>query len=420
MIALVDCNNFYVSCERAFQPRLDKRPVVVLSNNDGCVISRSRESKELGIPMGAPFFKWRKFFHEKGVKAFSSNYELYADMSERVMETLSRFSPDIEVYSIDEAFISLEGISGPPADLGAGIRKTVRSWTGIPVSVGIGPTKVLCKVANEKAKRDPGLAGVLDLSSSSESDINSILNDFPVMDLWGIGHRTAAKLKRCGIITALELKNADPRWARREMTVTGERIVRELRGIQCVSLETVPADKKEITTSRSFGRKITNLDDLREAVSSYVSVAAAKLRGQGSLATGIYVFLMTSRFDASSCYNSAFRSFSVPTADTGQFISEAMEMVEKIYRDGRNYAKAGVILTDVSKNTAIQHDLFTSNYQDTRSSGLMRTLDDLNVKMGRGTVRYASNGIKRNWGMKRGFLSARYTSVWDDIPPVKT
>ncbi|MBD3425895.1 MAG: translesion error-prone DNA polymerase V subunit UmuC [Candidatus Omnitrophica bacterium] len=419
MIALVDCNNFYVSCERVFKPSLNGRAVVVLSNNDGCVISRSQESKDLGIKMGAPLFKCETFLREHGVKIFSSNYALYADMSKRVMETLSGFAPDIEVYSIDEAFLKLPDARGNLTGQGRKIRRTVLAWTGIPVSVGIAGTKVLAKIANELAKKDLRHDGVFDLSALPAKKAEQILGSFPVEGIWGVGTQYAKYLKRHRISTALDLKRVDPRWARAHMTVTGERLVRELNGTCCMDIESVSKNKKEITSSRSFGRKITDINQIKEAVSDYATRAAVKLRRQGSVCSGLFVFIMTSSYDRDRYYNGSYRSLATPTAGTSAIIRAAHGIIDRIYLEGKRYAKAGVILMDISGRRNLQLDLFEAGYYNSKSEALMHAVDKLNSRWGRGLLSYASNGIMKKWAMRRRILSPGYSTRWDEIPIVK-
>ena len=420
MIALVDCNNFYVSCERVFQPNLNNKPVVVLSNNDGCIISRSQEAKDLGIKMGAPYFKCKQAFKKQKVTAFSSNYTLYADMSKRVMETLSSFSPNVGIYSIDEAFLSFDGMNRDLTEYGINIKRTVLEWTGMPVSVGIAKTKVLAKIANHIAKKKSQCNGVFDLSALSENQTNSILKNFPVEDIWGVGRRYAILLHEHGISNALQLKETDTRWIRKKMTVVGERIVRELRGTLCIELDAKIKNKKEITCSRSFGKKISTIKEIKEAISEYMTRAAEKLRGQESLCRGIYVYIATSHFSDNKYFNGDFQKLSVATANVPTMISKAHSIIDKIYLNGLRYAKAGVVLTDISKKTNVQSDLFEPAYQEGPQERLMSAMDELNGKMGSGTVLFACNGINKKWSMNRKLLSKQYTTLWDELAIVKS
>lgn len=419
MIALVDCNNFYVSCERVFQPNLNKKPVVVLSNNDGCVISRSQEAKDLGIQMGTPYFKCKEGFKIHGVKAFSSNYTLYADISKRVMETLSGFSSHIEVYSIDEAFLSFDGMCIDLTEYGAKIKKTVYQWTGMPVSVGIAKTKVLAKIANHIAKKQRQCNGVFDLSSLSEDQIDNMLNVFPVEDIWGVGRRYAMMLRQQGIKTALSLKQKDIKWVRKKMTVAGERIVRELRGTKCIEIDTMIKNKKEITCSRSFGKKVSTIKEIKEAVSEYVTRASEKLRHQESVCTGVYVYIATALFSEDRYFKGDLQKLVMPTANTSTIISNAHNIIDNIYVEGKKYAKAGVVLTGIINKTNIHSDLFEVSYQTGSQEKLMSVIDGLNNKMGKGAVSFACNGIDKQWKMSQKLLSNEYTTIWDQLAIVK-
>lgn len=419
MIALVDCNNFYVSCERVFQPKLNNKPVVVLSNNDGCVISRSQEAKDLGIKMGALYFKCKEDFKKHNVKVFSSNYTLYADMSQRVMQSLLDFSPDVEIYSIDEAFLCFNGMNMDLTDYGKKIKQTVLDWTGMPVSVGIAKTKVLAKIANQIAKKKSKANGVFDMSSFSEDHINSILHLFPVEDIWGVGRRYAMMLHSHGINTALQLKEIETRWIRKKMTVVGERIVRELNGAPCFEIETKTQNKKEITCSRSFGKKITTIKEIKEAVSDYVSRAGEKLRRQDSVCWGIYVYITTSYHTEDRYYKGALQRIAIATSDTTELITKAHKSIDEIFLQGKKYAKAGVVLTGITKSTNVQADLFEVPKKKGKQTRLNKAVDILNSKLGAGTVSVASSGINNNWKMKRQLLSKRYTTMWDELVAVK-
>ncbi|MDD4202575.1 MAG: Y-family DNA polymerase [Candidatus Omnitrophica bacterium] len=415
----MDCNNFYVSCERVFQPNLNKKPVVVLSNNDGCVISRSQEAKDLGIQMGTPYFKCKEGFKIHGVKAFSSNYTLYADISKRVMETLSGFSSHIEVYSIDEAFLSFDGMCIDLTEYGAKIKKTVYQWTGMPVSVGIAKTKVLAKIANHIAKKQRQCNGVFDLSSLSEDQIDNMLNVFPVEDIWGVGRRYAMMLRQQGIKTALSLKQKDIKWVRKKMTVAGERIVRELRGTKCIEIDTMIKNKKEITCSRSFGKKVSTIKEIKEAVSEYVTRASEKLRHQESVCTGVYVYIATALFSEDRYFKGDLQKLVMPTANTSTIISNAHNIIDNIYVEGKKYAKAGVVLTGIINKTNIHSDLFEVSYQTGSQEKLMSVIDGLNNKMGKGAVSFACNGIDKQWKMSQKLLSNEYTTIWDQLAIVK-
>jgi DNA polymerase V len=417
IFALVDCNNFYVSCERVFAPAYDNKPVVVLSNNDGCIISRSREAKALGIKMGEPYFKCEKTLKEHGVKVFSSNYALYGDFSRRVIDTLRQFSPDIEIYSIDEAFLLLDGIDqGPDRPYASLIKDTVKKWTGIPVSVGIAGTKTLAKIANERAKHDASLSGVLDLTQMDEVKVDELLRATDIEDVWGIGFRYAHFLRKNRIDTAYALKKADTRWVRRHMTVVGERTALELAGVSCLSLEKAPDPKKQIVSSRSFGKPVSTLNEMNEALSYYVTRAAEKLRRQGSVASAVQVFLTTGNFGKDAYFNTASGRLPAPSADTSSFIRMSKALMEGIFRKGLSYKKCGVIISDITSGTGAETDLFAGNYRNSKKEDLVIAMDSINKKWERDTVSFASSGTKKEWMMRRGFLSGRFTTCWEEIP----
>ena len=343
VFALVDCNNFYVSCERIFDPKLLGRPVIVLSNNDGCVVARSQEAKALGIKMGVPVFQIKQLIQREGVVVYSSNYELYGDMSARVMASLREFTDDVEVYSIDEAFMNLRGCrwAGTYRELGADIKAKVYKWTGVPVTVGIAATKTLAKVANHLAKTSHKAAGVLDLTDSPYLDV--ALARTPVEEVWGVGPAYAAKLKERGIETALQLRDVDVRWARKGMTVVGARLVMELRGVSCLPLETAPPAKKSITTSRSFPVAVSEYMELKESVSFFMTRCAEKLRRARLAASVVTVFIETSRFKEGPQYtNSVTLEMVYPSDSTQELLRHAVEALQRIYRKGYEYRKTGV------------------------------------------------------------------------------
>jgi DNA polymerase V len=418
-IALVDCNNFYVSCERVFQPRLEGKPVVVLSNNDGCVVARSQEIKDLGVPMGIPFYKIRDLVSRYQVEVFSSNYALYGDMSTRVMSVLHRFTPRLEVYSIDESFLDLTDLPQPELTAyGREMVATVRQWTGIPVSIGIGPTKTLAKVANRIAKKGRIPGGVFDLS---DPDLQTeYLAQLAVGDLWGIGPRWAAKLKACGIETALQLRDADAQRMRERFNVVMGRMVLELRGTPCLAIETIASPRKQIMVSRSFGRKVTALADLKQAVASYMARAAEKLRQQGSVAQALMVFIHTHLFSQTDPqYSTACtRSLPAATSSTGKLIQYAMRGVEAIYRDGYRYQKAGVMLMDLASASMEQRNLFEAG-DDVHSTRLMEAMDQINGKLGKRTLRYACEGFRKSWRTRGERRTPAYTTRWEDLPVIK-
>lgn len=412
MFALVDCNNFYVSCERVFNPKLQGQPVVVLSNNDGCVVARSSEVKALGVPMGIPFFKIKDLVDRDNIQVFSSNYALYGDMSQRVMQTLAHLCPGLEVYSIDEAFLDFSGFQAHPLKHGQAIRQTILQWTGIPVSIGIAETKVLAKVANKLAKQQ---AGVLALSVLA---VHSALADLPVEDIWGISKRWGQRLRALNINTAAELQATNPSMIRQQFNVVMERIVRELRGESCLPLESVVNPQKSLVVSRSFGEPVTTLTDLKQAVATYVSRAGEKLRSKGLMTTHLTVFAQTNRFQDNFESPSASLTLLKATNHTGKLVGYALRCAESIYQNGRSYKKAGVVLQDLSPSQTVQHTLFDPP-DDEREDKLMDTLDSINQKLGRHTLRYGAMGLKQNWVMRCSQRSANYTTDWTDLLTVQ-
>ncbi|MGI9534777.1 MAG: Y-family DNA polymerase [Thermodesulfobacteriota bacterium] len=417
--ALVDCNSFYVSCERVFDPSLENKPVVVLSNNDGCAVSRSNEAKKW-IPMGAPIHQYTKEVILHNIKCFSSNYTLYSDMSARVISVLSRFTPDIEIYSIDEAFLSLEGFEKRNLQkYGEEIRETVRKWTGIPVSIGIGETKTLAKIANKVAKNTPELNGVLNIYKHPERD--AILSKIDVNDIWGIGRAYTRLLKNNGIYSALDLKNTADTFIRKQMTVVGYRTALELRGASCIEIEDVEPEKKEILRSRSFSRDVFELDELKEAISMHASRAAEKLRSQNSVARYISVFVKTNKHKKGLQYNNSIGTYlPEPTNYTPDFIKTAHMVLERLFEPGYRYKKAGVMLAEICPDKEIQLNLFSTSRNLAGHVEIMNALDRINLVWGRDTIKYASSGIKKPWSMKRSMLSPRYTTDWNELPVAKT
>ncbi|MEW6238502.1 MAG: Y-family DNA polymerase [Candidatus Omnitrophota bacterium] len=421
-IALADCNNFYASCERVFRPHLEGKPVAVLSNNDGCVVARSNEAKALGIAMGEPFFKARALLERAGGQFFSSNYALYGDMSQRVMSALAQFTPDLEIYSIDEAFLNLTGIpAGDAADYARRIRRVVKQWTGIPVSIGVAETKTLAKIANRIAKKQRP-DGVFDLRAAPSRE--ETLASVAVEDVWGIGHRYAFRLRQRGVETALALRDADERWIQKEMAmgIVGVRLVYELRGIPCLPLDLCPSPKKEIVCSRSFGRPVESLAELKEATAEYVSRAAEKLRRQGSLAGGVGVYLMTNPFkNEPQYYNSAYIPFPAPSNITPEMIAYALAALERMYRPGYRYKKTAVLLSGLVPDNVIQTSFFDEDDESRmRGMRLMRTVDKINARLGGGAVKFGAAGIAQEWQMRRRHRSPAYTTRWDELAVVKS
>ena len=417
-IGLIDCNNFYVSCERVFQPKLRRRPVVVLSNNDGCIIARSNEAKALGLKMGVPLFKAQELIEENNVAVYSSNYALYGDMSHRVMEALQEFTPEVEVYSIDEAFMGLDDKDSQSFHArGTNIRGKVLQWTGIPVSVGIGQTKTLAKVANHLAKKDAGLQGVLDLTPVDVQ--TEALEKTPVQDVWGVGPAYAKLLKAAGITTARKLRDADRRWIRQRMTVVGARIVEELRGVSCLPLEQCPSQKKSLTCSRSFGVPVESLAELREAVALYMSRVAERLRRFRLAAGVVTVFINTNRFSTEPQYgNSITYEMAYSTDSTKELLEWALKGLEKIYRTGYRYKKAGVLLNQLVPADQLSRRFFGDAAFE-RSSRVMKAVDEINRKHGRDTVRFGAVEPNSRWQTKFLKRSQCYTTRLKDVLCVK-
>jgi DNA polymerase V len=413
-IALVDANNFYCSCERAFNARLRGKPVVVLSNNDGNVVARSEEAKALGIKMGVPVFQIRDLIKEHAVEVFSSNYELYGDISARMHEALHDFSPDIENYSIDEAFLLLEPTKRLTLDaIGREIRRRIKKLTGIPVSVGIAETKTLSKIAAFHAKRSKKARGVLDLTHSSHQE--RALELTPVDEVWGIGPRYADLLQRSGIETALALRDAEDSWVRQHLTVVGLRTVHELRGIKCLTLDVIPATRKTVTVSRSFGIEVEAFVELRAAVAFYVGRAAEKLRKDGLAAGLLTVWIETNRFKDERPYIGATTLQLAPMTDaTPEILAVAMRGLETIFRPGRKYKKAGVTLEDLAPAVSLSRRLWGEEEHE-RMRTLMKVVDHLNAKFGRDVVRWGMFNSSGSWKTRFGRRSPRYTTRWAEL-----
>lgn len=414
LFALVDCNNFFVSCERVFNPKLENKPVVVLSNNDGCIISRSNEAKALGIKMGTPFFKIKDFLKQNDVTAFSSNYSLYGDMSQRVMSILSKFSPNIEIYSIDEAFLDFSGFNYHNIENYAReIKRVVYQWTGIPVSVGVGKTKTLAKIATHIAKKNNQFKGVF--VTNDDEEFNSFLKDIPVDEVWGIGRQFNKKLLANNINTVYKLRNTDQPWIKKNFGIVGLRTVKELNDLSCISIESVARTKKGITSSRSFGKPVSEYEDLRQAISSYINTASRKLRKQKSLANILIIYILTNRFDKENFYyNHEVIKLPIPTNNTSTFIKFASKALRNIYVEGLKYKKAGVMMSEIIPEEHIQLSLF-DNVDVEKSNILMTTVDSINERMGQGTIKSASEGFDKRWKMKSEMRSREFTTCWDDI-----
>lgn len=420
MFALIDCNNFYASCERVFNPSLNGVPIVVLSNNDGCIVARSQEAKDLGIPMGAPAFQIKDVIESNNVAVFSSNYTLYGDMSARVMRTISGFAENIEIYSIDEAFIDFRGMENfDLAVYGRKIVRTVTRNTGIPVSMGIAPTKTLAKVANKYAKKYKGYKGVC-LIDTEEKRVKA-LQKFKIEDVWGIGRRYEKLLKYHGVNTAYDFTQKSRSWVRKNMTVVGERMWDELRGFPCIEMEDTAKAKKQICTSRSFGTRLTEFEDIFEAVSNYTASCAAKLRKQKSCAAGIMVFIMTNPFRENDpqYVNSRHYKLPVATNSTSELIEFAKLLLKEIYKKGYSYKKAGTIITEIIPENPVQGDLFDVKDR-AKQKLLMNAVDKINDGAGTYKVRIASQGYGKKWKLKNEKLSPCYTTRIDDIIKIKS
>ncbi|KXS31715.1 MAG: DNA-directed DNA polymerase [Candidatus Gallionella acididurans] len=420
-IALVDCNNFYVSCERLFQPGLEGRPVVVLSNNDGCVVSRSQEVKDLGVKMAVPWFRMRDLARQHNIVALSSNYSLYADISNRVMSLLSRFSPGQEVYSIDESFLELTGIAVDHTGYARQMRLTVMQHVGIPVCVGIASSKTLSKLANHVAKKNPRYAGVCDFNGMTEAELNGLLARIDVGEVWGVGRRSADRLRDRDIRSALDLKRAAAKHIRSGFSVVFERIVAELNGVSCLELDQVAPAKQQIICSRSFGTPTSRLADLEQAVIAYTTRAAEKLRQQRSLCGGIQAYIRTNphREQDAQHQSSMLMPLPEPSDDTRLLCRAALHGLRSIYRTGHAYQKAGIMLTGIIPAAARPQTLFDDVPSREKSEALMRTLDRINRSMGSGTIRLLGEGTGKPWAMRRQNVSNRYTTEWDELAVCK-
>ncbi len=418
MFALIDCNNFYVSCERVFNPSLNKKPVVVLSNNDGCAISRSNEAKALGIPMGAPAFKYKELFKKKDVKVFSSNFPLYGDMSNRVMSILSKFSPDIEIYSIDEAFLKFEGFDYDLEYYCNKIKKTVMKCTGIPISIGLAPTKALAKVANRIAKKFPEKTNGVYLIDSCKKKENA-LKWLKIQDVWGIGFRHAKRLKNIKINTAYDFINLRDNWVRTNMSVVGLRLKKELEGKSVLDLEEIPLPKKAIATTRSFEGTIDDYEKIKERVSTFAVCCAEKLRAQNSNCNSIYVFIRSNKFQKNKPQYRNGILMTIPfSTNSNMIISKyAIKGLKKIFREDISYKKAGTIVMGLDSSENHQLNLFEN--EDPKHKYLMKTIDFIQKKQGQSKIKLASQDLKKRWKMKQEKLSPNYTCKLNDIIHVR-
>jgi DNA polymerase V len=418
MFALVDCNNFYVSCERAFNPSLNGKPVVVLSNNDGCVVSRSNEAKALGIKMAEPVFKIVNLLKEHDVAVFSSNYALYGDMSQRIMNTLAEFTPEIEIYSIDEAFLNLTGLTTDFQNYTRKIRKTILKNTGIPVSAGVGPTKVLAKAANYYAKKIPENKGVFVLDTQVK--IDTLLADLEINEVWGIGKQYASLLNQNQVKTARDFIQMPESWVRKHMTIAGLRTKKELEGVSCLLLKPESPSKKAVCTSRSFGELQTELEPLKEAVAFFAGKCAYKLRKQRACANMIMVFLHTNRFNPNEPQYSPEYIYKLPSATNSslELVKYALLSLESIYQKGYRYKKAGVIVTEIIPENQAQYSLFDEQVRQ-KQTAIMKAMDQVNAKYNHNTIKIAIQGSYYGWQMHQAKLSPCYTTQWKGIITVK-
>ncbi len=423
VFALVDCNNFYASCEKLFDLTLTAKPIVVLSNNDGCVVARSAEAKALGVPMGAPWHQLRELALREGIIAFSSNYALYADMSNRVVEVLGLFASRLEVYSIDESFLDLSGYTGLRtgglASYGHEIRQRIAAWLGLAVCVGIGPTKTLAKLANHCAKKSlAGAGGVCDFTAMPERELDALFARIEVDEVWGVGRKISARLEEMRLLTVQDLRTANTDTIRARFSVVLERTVRELRGVSCLALEEMVPAKQQIMSSRSFGQYVYELPELKEAVASYISKAAEKLRAQQSVAGAVQVFIRTNPFkpNVPQYQRAVMIPLPEPSADTRVLTRWAMAILEGIYKPGFAYQKAGVMLSELRPRHNVQGSLIAVSGSDARSESLMRVMDEINRRWGQGTLKPLVTGVNPVWRMRRDQLSFAWTTNWNELP----
>ena len=417
-IALIDCNSFYASCERIFNPKLLGKPIVVLSNNDGCIITRSAEAKALGIKMGEPYFKAKKIIEKNNVKVFSSNYSLYGDISQRVMEVLLGFSPEVEIYSIDEAFLNFKGFKNHELlTYCKHIRQTIKQWVGIPVSIGVGSTKTLSKIANHLAKKEADYEGICILKGDEK--IEEALNRIEIGDVWGIGRRLSKFLRNYEVRTAKQFAFLDRRWIRKNMGVVGEKIQLELCGVSCLDLELLPSPKKSCCVSRSFSRPIEKIEELQESIANYGSRVAEKIREEGLIAQSMSIFVLTNHFNKKEKqYSSSIKlQLDYPTSDSKLIVKRAVEGIKRIYKEGYRYKKAGIILYELHSSSSVRGLL---DYDKPRTDSLMRSLDEINYRYGSATLRLAAEGIRRSWHMRREKVSPCYTTSFDQLMIVKS
>jgi len=418
-IALVDCNSFYVSCERLFNPSIIKKPVIVLSSNDGCVISRSTEAKNLGIKMGEPYFKVEKIVKKNNIKVFSSNYSLYGDISRRVMKTLRQFSPQIEIYSIDEAFLNLSLIKNENLlEYGNKIRKTILKWTGIPSSIGIASTKTLSKAANHIAKKEK--SGVVNFINSKNTD--QFLSEIKINDVWGVGRQLTKFYIKSGINTALELKNISNSWIKKNTNVFGSRTAMELKGVSCITLDIHQEKRKNCCVSRSFGKKVTRLEELKESITTHCLNAAEKIRADNQTAKKITVFIRTSPFQKENNYyaNAKNIDLAIRTNDSIELVKQALLALKYIYKEGYKYQKAGIILSELDDIDSYKKNLFSEIISEEKRTKLMKAIDYTNIKYGRNALSIAQAGLKKGWNIKKQHSSKIDTACFKLLPTVRT
>jgi len=424
LFALVDVNNFYVSCERVFAPKLEDVPMVVLSNNDGCAVARSAEVKALGVKMGTPWFQMKDLAQQHGIQAYSSNYTLYGDMSGRVVEVLRKFTPNLEVYSIDESFLQIETVLkqyADPTSLGQIIKQDVKDTTGLPVCVGIGASKTLAKLANHLAKKNPQFAGVCDISSMPKAMLYQWMAETAVGEVWGIGGKTAKKLKELKINSIFDLVQISPQAMRQQFGVVIERICYELRGVSCLQLEEVAPAKQQIISSRSFGKPVTSLEGLSESVATHAARGAEKLRSQKSVTGALTIFVQTNShkpFEPQH-HQSITVVLSDPSDNTLTLSSAALNGLKQIYKAGFKYKKAGVILNLLADKPTMQQSLFDDMEVKGKSAGLMKAMDSINSRFGNAAIKTAAAGTKQDWQMRSNNRSPNYTTQWDELPVVR-
>ena len=423
LFALVDVNNFYVSCERVFAPKLEGVPMVVLSNNDGCAVARSAEVKALGVKMATPWFQMQDLAKKHGIQAYSSNYTLYGDMSGRVVEVLKTFTPTLEIYSIDESFLQIETVLkqyADPTDLGKEIKQTIKDATGLPVCVGVGASKTLAKLANHLAKKHKQFAGVCDISTMPKEELYQWMTETPVGEVWGIGSQLSKKLKALQVNTVFDLLQTSPQSMRQQFGVVVERICYELRGVSCLELEEVVPPKKQIVSSRSFGKPVTSMEQLAESVATHVARGAEKLRAQKSVTGALTIFIQTNPHKPEPQYH---QGITIPLADpsdnTLTLTTAALRGLKQIYQTGFKYKKAGVMFSLLADKPTAQQSLFDDMEVKGKSAHLMKAMDSINSRFGNAVIRTAVSGTKQDWKMRSGNRSPNYTTQWDELPVVR-